>query len=635
MDARPQRPLRFTHTNTNGDENIAPLITKQQSTLHQKHKSTGTLASMLAVGGLKAAAKRTAFGDVSNTAKTLNNIHDESAINGKSVEVIKPIAIQDKSAALLKPAQRPPNNGLRAPLATSTSEQVSIAPLPKQTQTNQTKRNTLAKKGAVYKDTGIENIQPHTQKPIASTGSVQQTLGPRHAKSQPEIKAEQPVLRRTQSKQLNNVVDKVEPAIYHNAPEHPLKENVNESHLRSIKEKEESAVVEKLKSQKQLPALPLAPEPEEYWPEDEEEAYDEQGYTTAHSFRGENTTGGATTVIVPKVTNKVKKELEDARILVESIRTQEDIEDEMWDTSMVAEYGEEIFSYMRELENKLLPDPHYMDTQAEIQWSMRSVLMDWLIQVHQRFSLLPETLFLCVNYIDRFLSKKVVSLGKLQLVGATAIFVAAKYEEINCPSIGEIVYMVDGGYSSEEILKAERFMLSMLQFELGWPGPMSFLRRISKADDYDLETRTLAKYFLEVTIMDERFVGSPPSFVAAASHAVARFMLGKGDWSPAHVYYSGYTWNQLKPLVSLVIECCENARKHHAAVFEKYSDRRYKRASTYVEDQMIKGFQIPGIARRQPSIPAPLRLEPQYQTVAFDPLLSIEENSQRMIQARS
>ena len=161
---------------------------------------------------------------------------------------------------------------------------------------------------------------------------------------------------------------------------------------------------------------------------------------------------------------------------------------------------------------------------------MRSVLMDWLIQVHHRFALLPETLFLCVNYIDRFLSCKIVSLGKLQLVGATAIFVAAKYEEINCPSVNEIVYMVDGGYSVDEILKAERFMLTMLQFELGWPGPMSFLRRISKADDYDLETRTLAKYFLEVTVMDERFVGSPPSYVAAGAHCFARLMLKKGDW---------------------------------------------------------------------------------------------------------
>jgi G2/mitotic-specific cyclin 3/4 len=73
-------------------------------------------------------------------------------------------------------------------------------------------------------------------------------------------------------------------------------------------------------------------------------------------------------------------------------------------------------------------------------------------------------------------------------------------------------------------------MLSMLQFELGWPGPMSFLRRISKADDYDLETRTLAKYFLEITIMDERFVGCSPSFLSAGAHCLARMMLKKGDW---------------------------------------------------------------------------------------------------------
>lgn len=178
----------------------------------------------------------------------------------------------------------------------------------------------------------------------------------------------------------------------------------------------------------------------------------------------------------------------------------------------------------------MLPDPHYIERQTEIQWSMRAVLMEWIVQVHSRFGLLPETLFLTVNYIDRFLSAKVVSIGKLQLVGATAILVASKYEEINCPSLQEIVYMVDNGYSPEEILKAERFMLSMLGFELGWPGPMSFLRRVSKADDYDLDTRTLAKYFLELTIMDERFVAAPPSYLAAGAHCLSRLILQKGHW---------------------------------------------------------------------------------------------------------
>ena len=161
---------------------------------------------------------------------------------------------------------------------------------------------------------------------------------------------------------------------------------------------------------------------------------------------------------------------------------------------------------------------------------MRSVLMDWIVQVHFRFNLLPETLFLCVNYVDRFLSHKVVSLGKLQLVGATALLIAAKFEEVTAPSIQEMVYMVDRGYSFDEISKAERFMLTILNFELGWPGPMSFLRRISKADDYDLETRTVAKYFLELTIMDERFVSTPPSFAAAGAHCLARLMLQKGCW---------------------------------------------------------------------------------------------------------
>jgi hypothetical protein len=178
----------------------------------------------------------------------------------------------------------------------------------------------------------------------------------------------------------------------------------------------------------------------------------------------------------------------------------------------------------------MLPTADYMANQAEIQWSMRSVLMDWMVQVHFRFALLPETLFLCVNLIDRFLSHKIVSLGKLQLVGATAIYIAAKYEEIEAPSVAEIYYMVDGGYTVDEILKAERFMLNILNYDLGWPGPLSFLRRISKADDYDLETRTVAKYFLELTIMDERFVATPPSFSSAGAHCLALLMLRKGCW---------------------------------------------------------------------------------------------------------
>lgn len=219
--------------------------------------------------------------------------------------------------------------------------------------------------------------------------------------------------------------------------------------------------------------------------------------------------------------------------------------------------------------------------------------MEWLIHVHQRFKLLPETLFLAVNYIDRFLSSKIVSVARLQLVGAAAIFIAAKYEEIICPSIQEIIFMVDGGYKAAEILKAECYMLSILNFELGWPGPMIFLRRISKADEYDEETRTLAKYFLEVAVMDERFVACPPSFLAAGAHCLARLMLFKGDWSTAHVHYSGYTWSQVLPLASTLLYCCRDPIAHHAAVYDKYASSKFKKSSLYVEEEMHRGFALP------------------------------------------
>lgn len=261
-------------------------------------------------------------------------------------------------------------------------------------------------------------------------------------------------------------------------------------------------------------------------------------------------------------------------------------DDDTYDISMVAEYAEEIFTYMKELEVRFQPNPGYMDSQTEIHWAMRSILVDWLVQVQHRFSLLPETLFLTINYIDRFLSIKTVSLSKLQLVGAVALFVAAKYEEINCPSVQEIAYMVDNGYHVDEILKAERYMIDLLDFNLGWPGPMSFLRRTSKADDYDLETRTLAKYLLEVTIMEKTFVGAPPSWLAAAAHFLSRRMLNRGHWTDGHTYYSGYTEKQLLPAVLRIIQCCRDPLTHHKAIFEKYKDRKFKRASVYVQDWM-------------------------------------------------
>ncbi len=156
--------------------------------------------------------------------------------------------------------------------------------------------------------------------------------------------------------------------------------------------------------------------------------------------------------------------------------------------------------------------------------------MDWLIEVHSKFRLLPETLFIATNLIDRFLSARVISLVKFQLVGLTALFIAAKYEEVICPSISHFLHMTDGGYGVEEVLKAERYLLSTLQFDLSYPNPLHFLRRISKADGYDIQSRTVAKFLVEISCVEHRLLKYSPSMLAAAGIWLARLCLDRGEW---------------------------------------------------------------------------------------------------------
>lgn len=268
--------------------------------------------------------------------------------------------------------------------------------------------------------------------------------------------------------------------------------------------------------------------------------------------------------------------------------------DDILDPMMVAEYVEDIFPYLKELEIQTMPNPNYMDDQKELLWHMRTILVDWLIEVHNKFKLLPETLYLSINIIDRFLSLRVVSVPKLQLVGITAMFIASKYEEVIAPSIQNFIYMADGGYTEEEILKAERYMLQVLDFSLQYPSPMSFLRRCSKADNYDIQTRTLAKYFMEISLLDNKFLDITSSMIAAASMYLARVVLDRGNWDKNLIHYSGYKESELLHPVSLLLNYIRTPRTQEA-LYKKYASRKYMRIAVYVSNWVAKGNIVPSI----------------------------------------
>lgn len=563
------------------DENMPPQ-NLQGKTLHQRTKSVPALstvhsaAARTAAAAALTAANKKVLGEVNANVKVLQPAKDDSVLGKKIIDtdIVKP-----QPLPLARPATRPSTAKSFSTITVPTlaAAKDPIVPLQEPARKLVVKKNTK-----VLKDSDII---------VAPGGALPSVASETHVNESATIGA--PVLAPVHSVLVDTVLSQ----------DLPLHENVNNVASlpqqgyedKDCTQQPEVQVEQSQPSASALASTTAVPLPAQQRFEEDATWHECDDYFTAQSMTTTTTITSAVefpVALMPKHTEKTRATIQTAKSYVDSLKVEQEYDDEEWDTSMVAEYSEEIFEYMRKLEITLNPDVEYMERQEELQWSMRNILVDWVIQVHHRFNLLPETLFLTINCIDRFLSVKVVSLGKLQLVGATAIFLAAKFEEVNCPTLNEILYMVDGGYTMDELLKAERFMLMMLDFSLGWPGPMSFLRRISKADDYDLETRTLAKYFLEVTLMDERFVGCTPSFLAAGAHCLARLMLRKGDWTTAHVAYSEYTYLQIHPLISIILECCYEPHKHHAAVYEKYTDKRYKRASTFVQGELLKGFKL-------------------------------------------
>ncbi|KAI5960666.1 CLB2 [Candida pseudojiufengensis] len=264
------------------------------------------------------------------------------------------------------------------------------------------------------------------------------------------------------------------------------------------------------------------------------------------------------------------------------------------DPLMASEYVNEIFSYFYELEIRMLPDSKYLFKQKNLKPKMRSILVDWLVEMHLKFRLLPESLFLAINIMDRFMSIEIVQIDKLQLLATGSLFIAAKYEEVFSPSIKNYSFFTDGSYTEEEILQAEKYILTILNFDLNYPNPMNFLRRISKADDYDVQSRTLGKYLLEITIIDYKFIGIKPSLCCASAMYLSRLILGKKPvWNGNLIHYSGgYRIKDMKNVIELIYQYLLSPIEHDE-FFKKYSMRKFMKSSILCRN-WSKKFQFEG-----------------------------------------
>lgn len=256
------------------------------------------------------------------------------------------------------------------------------------------------------------------------------------------------------------------------------------------------------------------------------------------------------------------------------------------DPQYATEYAQQIFQYLHQKEQA--PDMRihkgFLQYHTEVNPRMRSILLDWLIEVHYKFKLIPETLFLCLNLIDRYLQlDHRVPKKKLQLLGGTCMLIASKYEEYRPPEVRDICYIMDNAYLKEDILDMECKILNTLRFGCTTASPLQFLEFFSRCvccPDSDLYT--LAQFCLECSVIDNEMTSYLPSQLACVALYVAGRIMSQDVDIP-----TPYNEELLRKMESELMKVISTQKDK--ALGKKYAKDRYRNVMSHVRRY---GFEV-------------------------------------------
>ncbi|KAL3616073.1 hypothetical protein CASFOL_040367 [Castilleja foliolosa] len=267
-----------------------------------------------------------------------------------------------------------------------------------------------------------------------------------------------------------------------------------------------------------------------------------------------------------------------------------DIDSKHKDPLMCSLYASDIYSalYARQVDRRPLAD-YMKKLHREITPGMRGILIDWLVEVSEEYRLVPDTLYLTVNLIDRFLSENYMTKQKLQLLGVTCMLIASKYEEICAPHVEEFCFITDNAYTKEDVVKMESCVLNFLGFQLSVPTTKKFLRRFIQAAQVSykvpsVDLEFLANYLAELTLIDYNFLKFLPSIIAASAVFLAKWTLDQSEhpWNPTLEYYTSHKTSELKSAVLELQDLQLNTSAYTLnAIREKYRQSKVRFDSAF------------------------------------------------------
>ncbi|THH02911.1 hypothetical protein EW026_g48 [Hermanssonia centrifuga] len=250
------------------------------------------------------------------------------------------------------------------------------------------------------------------------------------------------------------------------------------------------------------------------------------------------------------------------------------------------EYRDEIRFYMHEMERYTMSSMTSMDQQPEIRWHMRPCLVDFLVEIHFTFRLRPETLYLTLNIIDRYVSRRIVYVKHYQLVGCAALWIAAKFEDAKerVPTVQDLAQICRDTYDESAFIQMEGHVLSTIQWALGHPTAEAWLRMMCCGHCVEEpKVQHVARFLMEITLFYREFIEFTPSSIALGALTLARYICGK----------SRRIFEETEECLDIVELLDTRLAKHvndlSETLVKKYSYAFYSKAATSVVQYYLEG----------------------------------------------
>ena len=238
-----------------------------------------------------------------------------------------------------------------------------------------------------------------------------------------------------------------------------------------------------------------------------------------------------------------------------------------------------------------MPDYTYMSRQKEINDKMRSILVDWIIDVHFKFGFTDETLFMTISIIDRYLSICQITRTNFQLLGITALMIACKHEEIDLPKIDDFIYITDNAYVKNEVIKMEEDVLYKLNFSFLYPSPIKFFEYLSLHFGFSKKHHMMGKYLMESFLLDVKNAKYKPSIISCACAYIVMKFFKMANYHDSYnkKFYNldetveRYSEHNIKECAKDICLLVDNINKtNYQACFKKYSKKEFEEVALLI-----------------------------------------------------